>query len=507
MKKIFQSNRINTLTDKLKYLKLKKKKIGLCHGVFDLVHIGHIRHFKAAKNKVDFLVLSITGDKYVNKGSGRPYFNQLLRSEFASSIKYIDAVIISNNFSSEKVISLIKPNFYFKGSDYKDNKKDITGKILKEKKLVEKFNGKIVYTDDIVFSSSSLINNFNSTFNLEQKKFLKELKKNYSVDEVLSYLYKLSDQKILIFGESIVDKYVYCDVLGKSGKEPYLVYKRKKEDVFLGGSLAIANQTYQFNKNITLVTNIKKKTQEEKFIKKNLPKDVKLKVIDSDHENIIKTRYLDKVSNVKVFGCYDIDDLKYSDQEIKKNSKILNQLSDKNDMMIICDYGHGLINKELSTKISKIKINKSLNTQLNAANIGSHNFQKYKNINFMIINEAELRYEMKDNITKLDLLAKNMIKKIDIKDLVVTSGSRGAILVSKTNKKFFCPAFSKTVTDKVGAGDSMLSIISLCINAGIPKELALFFGSIVASISVNIVANKRPVSFQELYKSVEAVIK
>ena len=125
----------------------------------------------------------------------------------------------------------------------------------------------------------------------------------------------------------------------------------------------------------------------------------------------------------------------------------------------------------------------------------------------MIINEAELRYEMKDNITKLDLLAKNMIKKINIKDLVVTSGSRGAILVSKTNKNFFCPAFSKTVTDKVGAGDSMLSIISLCINTGIPKELALFFGSIVASISVNIIANKRPVSFQELYKSVEAVIK
>ena len=95
------------------------------------------------------------------------------------------------------------------------------------------------------------------------------------MDEVLSYLYKLSDQKILIFGESIIDKYVYCDVLGKSGKEPYLVYKRKKEDVFLGGSLAIANQTYQFNKNITLVTNIKKKTQEEKFIKKNLLKKIK----------------------------------------------------------------------------------------------------------------------------------------------------------------------------------------------------------------------------------------
>ena len=504
MKKIIT---IDNLTEKLKILKQKKQKIGLCHGVFDLIHIGHLRHFNEAKKKVDFLVLSITADKYVNKGFGRPYFNENQRLEFASCIEYIDAVVLSNDHSSENVISMIKPSFYFKGSDYKNNKKDITGKIKKEKQLVEKYKGKIIYTDEIVFSSSSLINKFNSPFNKIQNFFLKKLKQRYSVDVILSYLKSIYDQKVVIIGESIIDKYVYCDVLGKSGKEPYLAYKRKNEDIFLGGSLAVANQIYQFNKKITLITNIKKNSAEENFIKKKLPKEIKIKCLVSHHNNIVKTRYLEKVSNIKVFGCYDIDDLVYSDNEKKKSVKILNQIIPNKDLLIICDYGHGLINSEISSKISKMKIKKSLNTQLNAANVGSHNFQKYKNINFMIINEAELRYEMKDNITRLDFLARKLIKKINIKDLVVTSGSKGAILVSKSNKKYYCPAFANSFVDKVGAGDSMLSILSLCLNTGVPRDIALFFGSIMASISVNIVANKRPIKFEEMYKSVETILK
>ena len=108
---------------------------------------------------------------------------------------------------------------------------------------------KVIYTDDLVFSSSTLINNFNSTFNDNQRKFLNYLKKKYKSDEILSYL-KNYKQRILIFGEVLlINMFIY--VLGKSGKEPYLAYK-KNEQVFLGG-LAIANQIYQFNKKATLL--------------------------------------------------------------------------------------------------------------------------------------------------------------------------------------------------------------------------------------------------------------
>ena len=107
MKKIFQ---INQLTKKIKLKNKKNKKIIHCHGVFDLLHVGHIKHFQEAKRIGDFLVVSITADKYVNKGLGRPIFNENLRAEVLSSITYIDAVCINHYATSEKLISLIKPN-------------------------------------------------------------------------------------------------------------------------------------------------------------------------------------------------------------------------------------------------------------------------------------------------------------------------------------------------------------------------------------------------------------
>ena len=121
MNKIFT---INNLKNEIKKVKNKNLKIVHCHGVFDLIHIGHIKHFKEAKKNGDFLIVSITADKFVNKGSGRPIFNQNLRAEFLSSLSFVDVVTINENQTSEKLISIIKPDIYFKGPDYKNNQKD-----------------------------------------------------------------------------------------------------------------------------------------------------------------------------------------------------------------------------------------------------------------------------------------------------------------------------------------------------------------------------------------------
>ena len=166
MNKIFT---LNNLKQQIKKEKSKNKKIIHCHGVFDLIHIGHIKHFKEAKQNGDYLVVSITSDKNVNKGSGRPIFNQNLRAEFLSSLSFIDAIYINESKTSEKLISTIKPDIYFKGPDYKNNQNDRTKNIYKEVALTKKFGGKVIYSNDITFSSSNLINTYSNFFNKEQK--------------------------------------------------------------------------------------------------------------------------------------------------------------------------------------------------------------------------------------------------------------------------------------------------------------------------------------------------
>ena len=265
---------LNELKQKLFLLKKNKKKIVLCHGVFDLIHLGHIKYFYAAKKNGDYLVVSITEDKFVNKGAGRPIFNQFQRAEFLSSIEGIDAIVFSPNFSAVEVIKKIRPHYYVKGIEYRDTKKDLTKNIIKETEEVKKYKGRVIYTNEKVFSSSNLINQTNLLFNEDQKKFIKRIKYKYSFEQILQYLKELKSSKIMVIGESIIDYYINCEALGKSGKEPYLAFNEVSEQIFIGGASAIARQVNEFSNNITLLSMVGHKGDYLDFFKKNIPKNV-----------------------------------------------------------------------------------------------------------------------------------------------------------------------------------------------------------------------------------------
>ena len=165
-------------------LKSTGKKIVHCHGVFDLLHIGHIKHFKEAKTFGDVLIVSITPDEFVNKGPGRPAFTTSLRLESLASLEVVDYVFANKWPTAEDTIKVIKPDIYCKGPDYKDHLDDITGKINDEEAAVNFVGGKIVYTDDITFSSSSLLNKFGDLYSPEQELFIQDLLEKNSFDSI-----------------------------------------------------------------------------------------------------------------------------------------------------------------------------------------------------------------------------------------------------------------------------------------------------------------------------------
>ena len=146
------------------------KKIGLCHGVFDILHYGHVEHLKNAKKKCDILVVSITTDKFVNKGPDQPYNNTLKRAKFLEEINSIDYVYINDDLTPIKIIKSLKPNLYFKGSDYKNV--DVTGNLELEIKEIKKNKGKIIFTKTPMMSSTKIYNNFFNDFSKDQKNYL-----------------------------------------------------------------------------------------------------------------------------------------------------------------------------------------------------------------------------------------------------------------------------------------------------------------------------------------------
>ena len=139
-KKNLISKNLNSVLDKIKR---KNKTIVLCHGVFDFFHLGHLNYFNSAKKLGDILIVSLTSDKFVNKEVNRTYYKEQDRLKVISSLEIVDYVILSNSHNGVSVIEKIKPNFYVKGPDYKDNTKDLTKNIYKENALVKNTQKKL----------------------------------------------------------------------------------------------------------------------------------------------------------------------------------------------------------------------------------------------------------------------------------------------------------------------------------------------------------------------------
>ena len=505
-KKIFNNKSIKI---EIKKQRLKKKTIVLCHGVFDLLHLGHIKHFESAKKNADYLIVSITSDKFVNKGPGRPLFNKDTRANTISALSVVDAVIISNFETSEEIINLVKPDVYFKGPDYKNNKKDLSKNIYKEIKAVKKNKGKIIYSNDETYSSSNIINKSGILLNDNQKKFLKSIKKKFSFSFIVDTFNRFEKLKPLVIGETIIDQYIFCEVVGKSGKEPHLVLKDEFKESYLGGAGAIANHLSSFCKKINFLSCIGDQNNNLKFINKSIKKNINKKlIIKKNSPTILKKRFLDIVSRNKLFGVYSMNDQMVDLNISKQIFKNIKTKFANSDLLIISDYGHGFISENLASNLSKLNKFTALNAQVNASNYGYHSLNKYKKIDSLIINETELRHEIRDKLTNVYTLSKLLKSKYRINNLIVTRGRNGAFLISdKDNKIIECPAFTDKVIDKVGAGDTMLSIISLCLKLKIPSELSLLLGSLAGAYSVENIGNSKVLQKKDLLRQIEFILK
>ena len=143
-----------------------------------MLHVGHIKHFEKSKSLGHILVVTLTADKFVNKGPNKPTFNENLRAESLASLEVVDYVCINNFKTSINILKKIRPDFYCKGADYKIIKNDITGEIKNEIKTVKKFKGKVIFTDEITFSSSNIINKYSQILSHNQKNVIEKIKRN-----------------------------------------------------------------------------------------------------------------------------------------------------------------------------------------------------------------------------------------------------------------------------------------------------------------------------------------
>ena len=487
----------------------KGKKIILCHGVFDLVHIGHISYFEDAKKNADILVVSLTPDKYIFKGPGRPYFNNEQRIKAISSLELVDYVILNNEADAINLIKKVKPHIYFKGKDYKDYKKDTTGKIKLEENSVNSVGGKILFSNEAMFSSSKILNKFSNILDENQKKYISNLKTNFNFDKFVNDIEKLKKLKVLVVGEIIIDEYVFCEALGKSGKESVLTLREQQIHKYIGGVLPIAKNISNFCDDVSIISYIGNGKEYNQFIENNLDKKLKKFFIKKTNSpTIVKRRYLDKVDRKKILGVYKINDDEIDKSNEKKILVNLKKQIKKFDLVLIADYGHGLLTKKISQFLTKHSKYLVVNAQVNSSNISYHNLARYNKFNSLVINASELRQEMRSRDGNITHLSKALKKILKSNNILVTKGRDGAILINNKNKLFECPAFANNVIDKVGAGDTLLALFAIFkASKNFNDEVSLFVASIAAGYSVQNLANELSINKKFILKSIEHLIK
>ncbi len=481
-------------------MKSKKQIIGLCHGVFDIVHYGHIKHFETAKKKVDKLVVSVTIDDYVNKGVGRPVFSIGQRVKYLKSLKIVDDVIISPNENAVHSLKKIKPDIFFKGNEYKSKKNQIYNSFFKEKKFCKQNKIKILYTNDRVYSSSNLINIY-SEFDNDLNQKIKLIKKKYNSNKIIEILKKAFKQKICIIGDPINDTFEYCETIGTASKSPSLALIQNKFENYLGGSFAVAQMLNSLGADKIELVNFYN-SKKFKIINKLSNKILKRNIFFLDKIPTIK-RIVDEPRFMKMLQIYNFKKINLTQENEKKLINFIKYKTNKDKLLLVTDFGFGILSKKVISEIDKSKSPYTLNCHINALNINYNYYKKYKKFSYITFNKKEFLLNFTGDLSldqKIDI-AKNILKK----PFAITLGSSGSIILNK-KKKYYFPAVYKKIVDPIGCGDAYFAITSILCKVTKDFDLINFLGNVYAGMHAMTICNKSFVSQRSLFNTIKSIL-
>ncbi|OGS24091.1 MAG: hypothetical protein A2297_05380 [Elusimicrobia bacterium RIFOXYB2_FULL_48_7] len=510
MNKLEASHKIADLPHLLKTIEgLKKsgKSIVHCHGCFDLMHIGHIKYLQSAKRKGDILVVTVTPDRYVKRGPGRPVFNEIHRAEAIAALDCVDYVYINHSPTATETIRMIKPDIYVKGSDFGSVESDPTGRLGQEQKAVKSIGGKLEFTSDEVFSSTKIIKENFDIMPKHIKQFLSDFTKKHDVNEVTKALGNIQKLKVLIVGEPIMDEYNFCHLMQKASKSTTVSTLFQSKEMYAGGALCVANHLAGFVDEVGMVAMLGKELTHENFIRSHLKPNVKLfPCVRDDGPTVTKRRYLEGVFMQKMFEVCHFNDYPINQATEAKTISLLKKLFPKYDMVIAADFGHGFITpnivKLLCTKAPYLVAM----TQSNSANLGYNLITKYRKADYIVIDHVEMRLACHQQHGEFEPMVKKISKQLHCPNINTTLGHEGTLIYSH-GKFSRAPALSWKVIDTIGAGDAVLALTSPLTFLDVDPEIVAFIGNCAGALAVQYLGNKETIDYGDLTKLIQSFLK
>ena len=490
----------------------KGRKVVLCHGVFDIVHPGHIAHLEAAAALGDILVVSITSAPHVKRGPGRPAFGDADRLRALAALQVVDHVIIAPGGTAIGIIDLVRPGVYCKGKEYAEHAADVTGQIREEVDRVEHWGGEVRYVSGVVYSSTKLVNEHLGGLRPDVRRYAGRVVEGHSIDEIVEMVRGLSRLRVTVIGDVIIDEYNRVNVQGLTAKGRCVAARFQSQEQHAGGALAIARHLTAVAGEVRMLSVMGDEPQFEELIQRHVAGsgvDLELHQIPG-RKTVLKRRYVEQQGArddfSKLFSVNILDDESLDAASHRRFLQRLERHMSDTDLVVVADYGHGLLDEAARAIVQEQAPVLALNVQTNSANFGYNLFTGYERADTFCLDEQELRLAYADRTGEPQLLLGRLAAHLSSKQGWLTLGSRGSVGLEQ-GREDWAPALTLHVKDTTGAGDAFFGLASLAYAGGLPLSIGSLLGNLGGAMAANVVGNAEGIDSADLLKFLSTVLK
>jgi rfaE bifunctional protein kinase chain/domain len=477
------------------------RKIVHCHGHFDSLDLPAIRLLAEARRQGDVLLVTIVPPHAPDGSLHAQLADAESRAEAVAALGVVDYVAVADRASVVECIELLKPHVYVPPDEANP-----ASAFELEETVLAAGGGVLLRIRVPGPRRRGAAHGGFPSFPPHVGEFLSHLRDEYPAEVVLEHLNSLRGTRVLLVGETIIDEYHYCETLGKSGKEPILAVRHNSVEKFAGGILATANQVADYVDHVGVVSLLGTKDSHETFIRERLnPKVDAMFLYQPGSPTTVKQRFVEMYPFQKLFEVYVMDDEIDAAVSTAMRSRLQNSLP-QYDVVIVTDYGHGVMSPEVVDLLCGQAKFLAVNVQTNAANQGFNTVSKYRRADYLCISEKELRLEARTRTKDLRMIVAQTAERLACQRVLVTRGDQGCLCYRKGEGFCTVPAFTQRIVDRVGAGDAVLAVTSPCAAANMPMELIGFVGNAVGSLAVETVGLRNIVAKSTLVDRIGSLL-
>jgi rfaE bifunctional protein kinase chain/domain len=484
----------------------RSRKVIMCHGVFDVVHPGHVRHLAYAKGKADILVASITADRYIDKGLYRPHVPEQLRALNVAAFEMVDYVFIDEEAKPLKNLARIRPDFFAKGFEY--TSAGLPPSTQEEADVVNEYGGEMIFTPgDVVYSSTKFLDIGRPKIKIEKLLSLMNVER-LSFTDLKDVVPSLADYKVHVIGDTIVDSYTRTTLIGGQTKTPTFSVHYQSRENYVGGAGIVSQHLRAAGAKVVFST----------VLGDDYLKDFVIKVLSEkgiDCIPLIDSKRPTTNKNVIIADGYRLLKIDTLDNR-SISGHILHQLietikSTIADAVIFSDFRHGIFNRVTVPQFIDVIPKGSFRVADSQVATRWGNITEFNGFDLITPNEREARFALADQDSTVGRLADALEKATKCRMMILKLGERGIFTVPNEKSKCISSAFSvdsfaNHVVDAVGAGDALLAYATLSMLARGNEVIASIIGSMAAACECEIDGNV-PIKPEDVLAKIEAIEK